>query len=410
MLVFFKSLSPSFRKNDFKKITGLSLKELRARKNIILLRNDFLGDFVISMPVMEAFCRYYHAKGYRVILLTSRTMSSFARMTHWFDIVLEADQRDLEKSAEMRMTLYKILHLIPTEVFISLLEFSRWTCNDNLAYISNAKMKYGIRHLWPLPAHLDFSYKRGISFYDKMEVMSRDMNLAQVERNLLESISGEHVRECWEDLFFLPENIRNQEFIQGPYYIVVPGASQQAKYWETEKFAALIDGIAQIKPDLTTVFCGIEGEKTLGETIRSQCKIQTHFVNLCGKTNIPDLFVLLKKADFVISNDTGQSHIAALIKKKTYCITGSGHYGIYHPCPFYTTVTCFSAEKMPCFQCAGSCFNPEYVKGKPFPCISRITAEQVLNKIVFDLKQQNHIESKENQPSGSLSGMTRNSA
>ena len=114
-------------------------------------------------------------------------------------------------------------------------------------------------------------------------------------------------------LFFLPENIRNQEFIQGPYYIVVPGASQQAKYWETEKFAALIDGIAQIKPDLTTVFCGIEGEKTLGETIRSQCKIQTHFVNLCGKTNIPDLFVLLKKADFVISNDTGQSHIAALI-------------------------------------------------------------------------------------------------
>lgn len=176
------------------------------------------------------------------------------------------------------------------------------------------------------------------------------------------------------------------EYDPGDNYIVVcPDASDQHRCWEIEKFALLIDQLYQ-KFLCRIVLTG--STPYYGENLKKQCIHKNAVLNLCGKTTVFQLFTIVKKAHFLVSNETGTAHIGGVTETRTFIICGKGHYGIFVPYPpekeGKTVFSIFSNGK--CSHCnwLASCIDMR--SNDPYQCIADITVDEVYTKICQVMK------------------------
>ena len=166
------------------------------------------------------------------------------------------------------------------------------------------------------------------------------------------------------------------------YIVICPGASQITRQWEPQKFIMLIDCLLQ-KNTFKVILVGTTKEKPICQRIKEKVLVSESVFDLCGKTTISQLFSVIGKSKFLISNDTGTAHIGGVLGVTTFIISGGGDYGTYVPYPAEkegkTVFSIFSNNRL-CFGCVWS--NKDCNKqDKPAPCISDITVAQVLETI-----------------------------
>ena len=88
------------------------------------------------------------------------------------------------------------------------------------------------------------------------------------------------------------------------------GASDRDKRWPEAQFAALGLMLAQ-RRQAKIALVGVTGEAPLGQVFEEYAPGLA--VHLFGKTSIPQLAALLKRANLLVTNDTGTMHIAAAV-------------------------------------------------------------------------------------------------
>ena len=91
--------------------------------------------------------------------------------------------------------------------------------------------------------------------------------------------------------------------------LISPCSSHVHRNWRAERYAAVADhAIAQ--HGMTVVLSGGPSplERSLGEAIEAASK--NSLINLIGKDTLPQLVALLKRADIVLSPDSGPVHLA----------------------------------------------------------------------------------------------------
>ena len=142
-----------------------------------------------------------------------------------------------------------------------------------------------------------------------------------------------------EIIFSFPEFDTISSFRE--YAVLVPGARWKTKRWPPEKFG----GLASRLP-VQSVVVGSKADKDIADLIVSLSKGKA--ISLAGKTSLKELIAVMRKAKFVISNDSGPMHIAAALGIPVYAIFGptdplrTGPYGKGH--------TIIRAEE-PCAPC-----------------------------------------------------------
>lgn len=175
-----------------------------------------------------------------------------------------------------------------------------------------------------------------------------------------------------------PEGFSGQDAI-----VICPGASRSDRCWEIEKFIQLIDKL-QKRFDNPIVLVGTRKEKDICKKIYEGCLKKNSIIDLSGKTSIRQLFGVISQAKFLISNETGTAHIGGVLGTKTFIISGGGDYGDFVPYPKEKegkTVFSIFRKDHHCFRCMWS--NADcYKDGKAAPCISEITVDMVLRKIM----------------------------
>ena len=92
------------------------------------------------------------------------------------------------------------------------------------------------------------------------------------------------------------------------YYIVFPSASLDKKKWEYEKYGELIEKIYE-KTKLPVVFCGTNSDLTDVSEVIKNIK-NAKYINCLGKSSVVEFIEIIRRAKFVITNDTGAYHIA----------------------------------------------------------------------------------------------------
>ena len=91
--------------------------------------------------------------------------------------------------------------------------------------------------------------------------------------------------------------------------LISPCSSHQSLNWCVDRYAAVAK-YAVDQLDMTVVLSGGRSdlERSIGEAIEYSMKKQ--LINLIGKLSLPQLIALLKRADIVITPDSGPAHLA----------------------------------------------------------------------------------------------------
>jgi 3-deoxy-D-manno-octulosonic-acid transferase/heptosyltransferase-1 len=196
-----------------------------------------------------------------------------------------------------------------------------------IVFLSRGKRKLGYNSLQELS---------GLFLNEKIP---EDMNKHAVDRYLdLPRYLGAKIESAE---FVLPSNrdaetniqiLLDKHNLEDKKFIAInPVAYWETKLWNNEKFAHLADLINN-KLRIKVVFTGSEREPI--EKIASLMTSES--INLGGTTSLLDLAYLYKKAQMVITTDSGPMHLAAAVGTPVIALFGptdparTGPYGVNH--------------------------------------------------------------------------------
>jgi ADP-heptose:LPS heptosyltransferase len=94
-----------------------------------------------------------------------------------------------------------------------------------------------------------------------------------------------------------------------PLVVVHPGASIAARRWSPRGFATVLDRL--VASGSTVVLTGSGRERAITELVRSMTASPDAVADLAGRTSLDALAAIVRRADLVVTNDTGVSHVAA---------------------------------------------------------------------------------------------------
>lgn len=366
----------------------------KEKHGILLLRNDALGDFMVSIPLMMQIYDVAKSCGSSVTIVVSENMYDFACRCPFFDSVIAIPSRMEMGKFFTRIANLRKFAAIRAKTVINLLVFGRCGIEDYIVYLTEAQRKFTLDNRNTVLIYPGIIKFRNRTKFIYSEILEYDPRKTLQENEIFLASSAMQVKFSLlpgnlDFLRPLPEipvsNIEN-------FYLIVATSANSCRSWEPEKFAAIIDGVAEIRPDLRVIMTGSAGDIKIISEVIQHCAHNDMIVNLCGKTTLIQLIALADKAQFILSNETGPAHISALLHKKVFAVTGLGHWGIYMPNPLYDTVVCIHSECED-FRCGWSCRK----KGasKVFPCIRDITVEAVLEEIKLFLAFLEHDEDQE---------------
>lgn len=148
------------------------------------------------------------------------------------------------------------------------------------------------------------------------------------------------------------------------FAVLVPGARWITKRWPPEKFAR----VASLLP-IRTVVIGSRSDQKIADRIVSLSRGKA--TSFAGMTNLKELIGILKRARFVLSNDSGPMHIAAALGVPVVALFGptdpqrTGPYGQGH------VIVRAETSCAPCFR--RTCAD--------MACMGKIMPEDVLEII-----------------------------
>lgn len=145
--------------------------------------------------------------------------------------------------------------------------------------------------------------------------------------------------------------------------------------WPKLHWKALIAMTDKLFPGLQVVLIGTKKEQAF---VRSIAAKSNNVVNLCGQTTLNDLMEILLQSRFVVSSDSGPSHLAAALKKPVITLFGPTDPSRVGPWdPGYGLVRVLSTG-LPCSPCYG---KKDYLTCGHRRCMQGLTPDAVMGAI-----------------------------
>jgi ADP-heptose:LPS heptosyltransferase len=256
-------------------------------RRILIIKLGALGDFFLAQPAIAAIRR--HHAGDHLSLLTLPSLAPMARMSGLFDAVLE-DPRGRSLQAYL-----SVRHLLRAGRFDRIYDLQCQSRTDRYFWL----MLPGRRPEWSGTA-------RGASHPDRYPGRRR---LPVQERYARQLQPFGITPDPTAELSWLTADT-DAFRLSAPYALLVPGSSPggQRKRWPSERYGELACLLAQ--RGITPVVLGSRDEADLGGVIHAACP---HTLDLTGRTSIPEVAALGRKAWACVGNDTGPVHLIAAL-------------------------------------------------------------------------------------------------
>lgn len=282
---------------------------------VLIIKPSSLGDIVHALPVLAALRRAYPKAHISWMVRTE--------LAGLFDCVAGVDERVLfdRKTMGRWPTAAAIRE---TTSFIRRLREGRYDVVIDLqgllrsglfAWLSGCRVRIGLQEARE-GARLFYTHQipkpNSAHIFDVYEVLLKQLGVPMepVEFGLFLS---EQVRQD-ADALLQAENLADR-----PYAVLAAGSAHLRKCWPAGRFAQTAAYLHQ-QAGWPVVLVGSAGERSLAEQIKEASGVPAAV--LAGRTNLPQLAALLKRAAVVIGNDTGPTHLAAALNVPTVLIFG----------------------------------------------------------------------------------------
>lgn len=336
------------------------------KKEIVIVKIDLIGDFIIWLSSAETLRQEYLDK--KITLICNSSNVELAKKSKYFNEVIGINDRKFKFDLKYRMNELKKLKKIEAEMIINP-NYSRDALgSDWIIRAINSKIKIGM-----IGDHSNTSLKlKKITdlWYTKL-FQSQEGIKHEVERNFefLSNLLKKSITPKISNLSFLIEESLNK--INGSYTVILLGTSNLKKQAELDLF---LDVVNLLKLN-RIVLCGLENDRKIAENFERKCDKSIEIHNIIGKTKLIESINIINKAELVIGNDTGLIHAATALKVPTIIFCGGGHYNRFFPYPAkllknYKNSTLTISSLMKCFNCNWKC--KYLLTNKKWRCIQSI--------------------------------------
>jgi len=163
-----------------------------------------------------------------------------------------------------------------------------------------------------------------------------------------------------------------------------PGSSvfkeHAQKRWPLEKFAALIDGFVENRPESFVILFGGPEEDPLKDSLRAMCRQREHVFYPVGFRGIRETAALVKRCSVFVANDSGLMHLSAALQVPTVAIFGPTNPRWLAPWKCPAKVIRLATDCGPCFR-----YSPipqRCIRESEFSCVREIDVKEVLEAVL----------------------------
>ncbi len=351
-------------------------KGIGVRKRILVIRPDQIGDFFIWLPYGRALRSFYPSDKYELVLLGNSVWIDAAKELLLYDRYMTLDDERFLGETDYRKS---ILNLLTLERFDTVIEarISRYVMFDDCCRLAcRARHNVVFRYTGDQAYHWKIALAQWLVDFRFNVIRIAKPYSSELENNEYflarltdQTISGDY------DIPWPRASAREK-----PYFVILPEAGKRYKEWPMDKFMVIADKAAR----LTGWKCIIAGGMEAREKAEEKLGNNPIFENYCGKTSIMQFIALIRGAAFIVGNDTGGIHIAALAGVPSIALVGGGGLERFLPypekfssrlCPPVTVTSPNCREK-----CNWNCrFSTD--TEHPYPCIELISVDRVWERV-----------------------------
>lgn len=297
-------------------------------KKILIIRMGFLGDVILSVPMLRELKRSFPKS--KIYVFTSSKGGNLYNEVKYVDKVISmkfVEEKNFFYSAYINIKqVLKIIPLLRKENFDLIIDTEQYSrITPLISYFTNAPERIGFAPNFEKRGYLytrkvDYSMDRyeKDSFLDLLE----PLNINIKNRNLEFEVKKDRKIEK----LFNEYNLNKKRII----IAVHPGSSPDRinKRWPKENFAKVINELLKRK-DVGVIILGSEDEIQLAEEIKKISKRNP--IILSGKTNFNQLIYTIKKSSVMVCNDAGLMHIASAVGTPIVAIISPKKYKKWGP-------------------------------------------------------------------------------
>lgn len=357
-------------------------------RDVLLIRVDNIGDFVLWLDAAQALVQHYRAEGRQVVLLANQVWAPLAVECGLFAEVIPVHERRFKQEYRYRLHVLKQVRAHGFRTAIRVAYTRVLELNESLLRMSGAPERLGLEGLFDEGTARDHRVSDGwyTSLFPNEKQQSSEM---RHNAALVRAIGDGSYRGKVADLrgllpMYLPMSLL-KELNGGKYFVLFPGATFSGRLWPAERYVEIARRLSEMTGWLGVV-CGGPSEAEQAKQICAEVKV----LNWTKRTTLTELAAVLAGAELVIGNESSAVHIAAAVGTRSVCLLGGGHFGRFVPyAPEETDsrpLPGSAFHRMSCFGCDWKC-KFHVPKGAPVPCVDEISTEQAWASVEMTLRE-----------------------
>lgn len=261
----------------------------RLIKNILVVRNDRFGEFLLNIPALRALKEtFINAK---IIAVVNPYVRELAECVPFIDEVIEWKQE--RHTLSQKIGLIKLLKAKQADIAIMLNPSQEFNA---LTFLSGIPVRAGYDRKWGFLLTHKLEDKKYLGEKHEVEYnleLTRLLGADTQDKTLIISINNNSAGELAADSVALH-----------------PWTSDAIKQWPKDNFRKLAERIIR---ELNLKIIVIGGREEAAQAQELFADFAERLINLAGQTTLRQLAALLKKCRLLISGDSGPVHLACAV-------------------------------------------------------------------------------------------------
>ncbi len=355
------------------RFTGRHRPYLREFSRIAVVQTAYLGDVVLTLPLLEAL-RQLHPEAQRALIVGRPAAAALAACVEAVDEVILYDKRGADAGwGGLRRCAQRV---------------RQW--GAEVLLVPHRSMRTALLALWSSPRYAVGSSRSALPWVYNVCVPYH-WHLHEVERTLAFLSAFADVGDRWRALAGVVAALRplgeaEQSVTQllsaigvgeqSRLVVLAPGSAWKTKRWSARHYATLAHELE--RRGCAVVLIGSAAERELCETIADA----GGGISLAGRLEIPHLLALLRRAGCVVCNDSAPIHLAELVGTPVVALFGPTipQFGFAPRLPGSAVVE----RSLPCRPC--SLHGGNRCPVRTHACLQEISPAMVLQRVLAVLE------------------------
>jgi lipopolysaccharide heptosyltransferase II len=343
-------------------------REVLSNFKILVIKLSSLGDVILSTAALRAIREKFPQGNYKISFLIGEESKDILLRSPYVDELLVCDLKNKDKGLA---GLWGIGRILRKKNFDLVIDLQNSRASHSLAYLSGCINRYGYNNR-------KFSFLLNHTICDRKEQIDpvthqfRILKMLGIDllNNALELWPSREDEKAVEDLL-------NAQWLSQAQKVVGINisASQRwsTKFWPLKHLISLCEELGL--KDVRVIITGTQEDQALAGKLVDSLK-NTKIINACGKTNINELAVLIKKCQVFISGDSSPLHIASAVGTPFIALFGPTDARRHLPPGENYTVINKNLNCSPCYR----------TKCRTKRCMEQISPAEVFDAVMKLLK------------------------